>query len=391
MKSDLCASLLAAALAFLLGADCRGDLGEPPGIRQVTIDYFFEPGCDECFRISDEVLPGLASVYDGFYALREWDLGNRTNYFRLVALMEELGVTRNARVFMALNGRKLLVGLDDIRANLHSELDIAIADPPFVAGGDPLPSPQSGKTAVEKRFGAFTLAGVMAAGLLDGINPCAISTLIFLISVLSLSRVSGGNLVLVGVMFCMASFVTYTAIGLGLLRAIYALDHFRHVRLAGDFVLLAILLILAAYSFRDAFRFRSSGKTGDVSVKLPGRMQDLIHRIVRAGFRNRSAQAASAMGIGSAVTALESVCTGQVYVPTLVIVARSGLASSRGYSLLIAYNAMFVVPLALTFVLTWQGLEIAKLVRWGNRNVVVSKILLGLFFVATAALLLVLM
>jgi hypothetical protein len=43
--------------------------------------------------------------------------------------------------------------------------------------------------------------------------------------------------------------------------------------------------------------------------------------------------------IGVVVTALESVCTGQVYVPTLVLILKNNaLAESRAWLYLLAYN-----------------------------------------------------
>ena len=103
------------------------------------------------------------------------------------------------------------------------------------------------------------------------------------------------------------------------------------------------------------------------------------------------ALAAGGLVVGTTVTALESVCTGQVYVPTLVLVAKEGgAASGRAWSYLLLYNAMFIVPLASVFTLTFFGLRTQTLLEWSKKNVVVSKVLLGIFFVAMAVLIAVL-
>jgi len=91
--------------------------------------------------------------------------------------------------------------------------------------------------------------------------------------------------------------------------------------------------------------------------------------------------------LGAVVTAIESICTGQVYVPTLVLVVKgAGEASRTAWSYLLLYNLMFIVPLAAVFLLTYFGLRTQTLLEWSKRNVVTSKILLGIFFLAMAVL-----
>jgi hypothetical protein len=90
--------------------------------------------------------------------------------------------------------------------------------------------------------------------------------------------------------------------------------------------------------------------------------------------------------IGAAVTVMESICTGQVYVPTLVLVIKSGRSAATAVAYLLLYNVMFILPLVVVFDLTFFGLRTGTLLDWSKRNVVVSKILLGVFFLVMAAL-----
>jgi len=84
------------------------------------------------------------------------------------------------------------------------------------------------------------------------------------------------------------------------------------------------------------------------------------------------------------------VCTGQVYVPTLVLILRKGGSTGPALGYLLLYNGVFIVPLVTAFVLTYQGLKTQRLLEWSRRNVVISKVALGCFFLAMAALLLLL-
>ena len=94
--------------------------------------------------------------------------------------------------------------------------------------------------------------------------------------------------------------------------------------------------------------------------------------------------------MGVVVTVLESVCTGQVYVPTLVLMLKQGESVLRCTSYLVVYNLIFVLPLAVTLALTCGGLSTPALVEWSRRNVTVSKTFLGIFFLVMTGLLLLL-
>ncbi|MGF1655598.1 MAG: hypothetical protein ACFCU3_01325 [Verrucomicrobiales bacterium] len=54
---------------------------------------------------------------------------------------------------------------------------------------------------------------VVAAGLLDGLNPCAFATIIFLLSYLQVARKSGREILQIGVAYILGVFCTYFALG----------------------------------------------------------------------------------------------------------------------------------------------------------------------------------
>ena len=143
------------------------------------------------------------------------------------------------------------------------------------------------------------------------------------------------------------------------------------------------LLVLALLSWRDAVRYKRTGRAEDVVLQLPKRIKERIHGVMRRGLGMGSV-AAGGLVVGCAVTVLESVCTGQVYLPTLAVIVKSGLGTPRELGLLVLYNVMFVVPLAVAFVLTYQGVKTEAFVGWSKQHVVVSKVALGVVFVVMA-------
>ena len=363
---------------------CLSLRAEPP---PVIIDYFFEAGCAECGKVRSQVLPELKERFEGFYILNNYDVGVVSNVARLVAYQEKFNIASNKPVMMVVDYRHILNGFDAIKAGLLNQVDEALAErqepgwkvpEPMAIAADPL-------KAAKGRLGGFTLKLIILAGLVDGLNHCAISTLVFFLSLLAVSKVQGRSFLLMVVPFCLASFFTYFAIGLGLLRTLQLMNGFEGLRRGLNIFVLCVLVVMAGWSFLDAWRFRRSGRAADVDLKLPGFVMALIHRIMRRGVGGGSL-VIGGLVIGALVTALEGICTGQVYVPTLAVLARSGAATGKCVGYLFAYNVASDVPLVLLLVLSYFGLRTHTLLEWSRRNVVVSKVLMGVFFLALAVL-----
>lgn len=374
---------------FCIGVYVTAAQVETHAITPVIIDYFFETGCSDCNRVSDEIMPELEERFGGFYVVNRHDVGIKSNVVKLVTYQEKLGIVENEPVCMVVDYRYVLNGFAAIKKGLFDRINECVAArlEPGWTPAPPVRVPQTGNDMgiVEGRAKSFTLPAIMAAGLIDGINPCAISTLVFFMSLLAVSKVSGGGLALMGASFCLASFATYTALGFGLLRALHLLAGFPVARIAVETAMIIALCIFAYLSFRDAWRYKASGDANQMALQLPHKVKMKIHKKMRSGLGIGSL-ALGGLFMGAVVTALESVCTGQVYVPTLVLMIKSGKVVSRAWFYLLLYNAMFVVPLIFVFVLTCFGLRMETLVKWSKKNVVISKLLLGCFFAVMAAL-----
>ena len=366
-----------------------------PVVSHVTIEFFNEPGCEECAMVDVQILPELEQHYRGYFVLTSLDLGVTTNYLRLVSYQKKLGEVE-AHVYMVVGGSRILIGLKDMKANLFTVMDgvlaqqASVAKPVQAVTTEPSSLAQTDESsALTSRIRQFTLAGILLAGLLDALNPCAMATIVFFMSLLSTAGVRGRRILLAGGAFAAGSFMTYTALGFGILRVIHLFEGFHAVRTAANYGMAFILVVMAFLSLRDAFRYRASHNPHDISVKLPSRLMRRCHEVMKSGMGCGSI-VIGGLVTGVVVTGLESVCTGQIYIPTLVMLIKCG----GGYSLkaagyLMAYNLMFVLPLVILFVLVYQGLKWQAVLEWSKRNVVVSKILMGCFFISMAVLIMI--
>jgi cytochrome c biogenesis protein CcdA len=207
---------------------------------------------------------------------------------------------------------------------------------------------------------------VVGAGLLDGVNPCAFATMVFLISYLSVRKRAGRELLATGAAFTVGVFIAYLGVGLGLLRFLTALPILTTVSRWIYGLTLVLCLALAWGSFAD-YRKARRGQLEDMSLKLPERLRGWIRHLIREGSRARNYVLAS-LALGFAVSVVELACTGQVYLPTIVFVLGLPEWRARAAVALLVYNVMFIVPLMVIFLLAYYGTTSKQLSEWMSRH-----------------------
>ena len=232
----------------------------------------------------------------------------------------------------------------------------------------------------------WTFLTVLIAGLADGFNPCAFSIIIVLAGILAVGGRKRRARLLGGWSFCIASFFTYMAMGLGLMRLIRALESLRTVHDVVMALLSLSLFVLAALSVRDAFRYRKEKVPSAIALQLPDKVKRLI-RVVAETSWSGPAVVITGFGCGFLVTLLDSLCTGQIYVPVLALISREAEAW-RSLMLLAVYNLAFIATLIVIFILAAKGADSERMSRWSKRNVFPSKIAMGIVFVILGVLVL---
>lgn len=222
--------------------------------------------------------------------------------------------------------------------------------------------------------------GVALMGLADGVNPCAFTTVVFLISVLSYMGRSRRQVLVVGIGFTAAVFITYVLLGLGLFVFIkdFAVSH--GVSAGVTIAIAVIAFALAAWSFVDFVRTLRSGKAHDATLGLPKSVRARINRVIRSGLSTPNLLA-GALGVGFAVSVLESLCTGQVYLPTLWAIARSPAMRAASVAYVLLYNLMFILPLVAVMIAAYLGVRSEALAKLMQRHLPWVKLGMALLFV----------
>ena len=108
---------------------------------------------------------------------------------------------------------------------------------------------------------------------------------------------------------------------------------------------------------------------------------------MRAKLRARNLVLGSLI-VGFAVAILESLCTGQVYLPTIMFVLKDPSLRLHALFYLVLYNLCFILPLIVIFTLAYQGFASERLGAFLKRHLGALKALLAVIFFGLGILLL---
>jgi len=332
-----------------MGREATRTLSNP-----VYMAYFYQRGCPLCDRVHS-LISYLTARYRGL-VVREIDIDAPEGKILNESMSEQMGVPEVKRltapsVFFP---GDVLVGEEITAPALEGFIQKYEAmqqlSPPWSLAEV---ERNLAEVRIVERFKTLGLPTVVAAGFIDGVNPCAFATLIFFVSYLTFVGRGRREILLVGLAFSLSIFVTYFLVGLGLLRVLQSVSV---IPIVGRFVYLAAIglaLVLGAISFYD-YTLCRRGLSSDMLLKMPAFLKNQVHGIIRREARvNRYILAAVATGF--VVSILELACTGQVYLPTILFVAKAEefRASAIGY--LAIYNGMFIMPLLAVFSLVYLG------------------------------------
>ena len=342
----------------------------------VYLAYFFDPTCLECAQVSAD-LEILQTQYPNL-VIREYDL--RQEAALNEAMCEKYGVPEAYRlmaptVFIGDN----CLSPDEITV---ARLQTLIENPATAQTSPPWQGLETGQVdataRIVDRFKQFGVLAVAGAGLLDGVNPCAFTTIIFFVSYLALVGRKGREILLVGAAFTLAVFLTYLIMGLGLAEVVRQIGSFALIgRLIYGLTAL-ICLALAGLSLWDYLKIRR-GQLTDIALQLPKALKQRIHHTIRTRSRMKG-YITAAFVAGVLVSVFELACTGQVYLPTIVFVTGVSELRATAVAYLVLYNVMFVAPLIAVFMVTYLGTNSRQLTAKFQANAGLVKLATALLF-----------
>jgi hypothetical protein len=341
---------------------------------RLVLNFFGSPTCGECLHIKQKILFPAQKEHPEI-DLRIYDVDSDSGFNLLMSMEERYKVPVSAAIELFFPDT-FLTGAEDIKKHAPLLLQQYSAHPERWHTPDSSSQRAPLREQLAEKFRNFSFVSIVTAGIIDGINPCAIATMIFLISFLATRKRKRGEILGVGLFFTAAVFFTYLALGIGAFRALTFLQKYAWISSAIRWTAAALALGVGIMSFRDAFLYRKTGKAADIKLQLPKAVKLRIHSVI-SGNLSGSSLIIGAVVTGFLVTLLEAVCTGQVYLPTIVLMTRQEGLRLTGWFYLILYNILFVMPLLIVMVLTFFGLQWDRLAKATRKNMAPIKIALG--------------
>lgn len=320
----------------------------------VAIAYFSKTGCSECAR-AEEIVDWLEASYP-FVTVDFFDIGDERSKLIATVLGDRTGVPEGRLMStpeMFVGDKTYLLAEHITRDNLARMVEFygeTGAGPVWRYFSDE--ELAQAETRLSGLFHRFTLVAVALAGLGDGINPCAFATILFFVSYLTMIGRRRNEILIVGLTFAFAVFITYFLVGLGFYNVVSRVSNLRFVSKIIFGATGALCVVFGFLSIRD-YTLARTGKVTDMALQLPEFLKKRIHATIRNRVRMKSF-VMGALLIGFLVSILELACTGQVYLPTITLmVGRERMAIPY----LLLYNVAFILPLLAVFGIVYYGVS----------------------------------
>ncbi|GHW02430.1 electron transporter [candidate division SR1 bacterium] len=209
------------------------------------------------------------------------------------------------------------------------------------------------------------------AALADSINPCAFAVMLLLLTTILNKTDDKKKVLLAGLLFALAVFITYFLLGLGVLKLLGNFESlFWLKRVVG-----IVGLLVALANFKDFFWY-GKGFVMEVPMARRPTMMKIIKKTISP---------LGAFVIGIIISLFLLPCSSGPYLTILgYLGAENQALNTRGYIYLLVYNLIFVAPMVVIALLVGLGYSSAeKIGAFKNKNtrlihLIVGVLMLGL-------------
>ena len=215
---------------------------------------------------------------------------------------------------------------------------------------------------------SLTIPILVGAAIIDSINPCAFGVLIFLLAYLFRAFHSRRSVLIHGLTYISAVFLTYLVAGLLLLPIISQLGAIS----TWAYIMIGVILIIFGILEIKDFFFYGKGFSLGILPSASRRIEVIIQHI--------TGKLLTSFFLGVFVALVELPCTGAVYLGVLALVSIAGLTTSNIF-LLVLYNLLFVFPLVVILFLIHRGGQTEKFERWREKYRKYMRLAIGLLLV----------
>ncbi len=343
-----------------------------------TICFFYTLSCDDCERVK-KYLADLETEIDGKpVEVQSYSIAEADGIEKVRAMFDAYDVPESEQqVPIIFSSKGYLSGGDAIINGLEKAL----------GQGDFLnfAYPKTGSKIEPLK--ARDLPAIALTGFINGFNPCSISILFLLLSLIMMDK---SRILKVGFTFMAGKFVTYFLLGIGLYSLVSVIDFvwIDKVQLVLNIVLIGAALYLAVLNMLDFFATLREDY-GKVRAQLPQRLRRFNNNIIKKVMADGNRKYLLLMIFLAAIliSAGEFLCTGQIYLGTIIYMLNRG-SDSRMLTVLafVLYIAAMCLPQCIMILAVRGGANVMNMTESTRKRFPIIKLVNCLVFLAFAGL-----
>ncbi|MBD3359260.1 MAG: hypothetical protein GF365_00930 [Candidatus Buchananbacteria bacterium] len=227
---------------------------------------------------------------------------------------------------------------------------------------------------LENRGLSFSL--VVIAGLLDGINPCAVGMLILLLGYLLVFAHEPHRMIKLGLIYIVTVFITYFLIGVVFSHTVYKLLEwplYQEISHIIKYIIIGLIWLAALLNIKDVFFYGKWFSLGVTKSEVP-----ILMRLIK------KVDWPATILLGVVVTIFELPCSLPLYVGSIAIMTEAfSYIKTIGY--LLVYDLMFILPLVVVFAILvkthhiFEAKDIQERAnKWMKLSMAIAQILIGI-------------
>ena len=341
--------------------------GPLPGIKLKSGDsyllYFSTTACEACESVAefiDKLPESFTVLKDGRkiksrLAIEERNITKGGSLTLYQQVLKEYGIPEKDRVVpLIIYSGGYLSGKEAILSGLEKALtDGKALNFTKEVGASKEPAEELAVKDIPK---------MLAAGLVGGLNPCSFSMLFLL---LSLIAAKNENTLKLGAIYITSKFAAYFVIAVFFYTVFSLLESsvFASIQELIRLLLIAAAFLFAVLNFSDFLKAKNS-QYGRMLLKLPKKLQAADKNLMEKFIQDKKKPLCiSVFILGFLISAGEFLCTGQVYLATLLTMNYVDTGKNGfSYLLILLYILMMILP----------SLIIVLLINRGKRMHIVS-------------------
>jgi cytochrome c biogenesis protein CcdA/glutaredoxin len=327
----------------------------------ISATYFYGDGCEHCEKVKP-LITSLQEKYPELHLEMLEVYHNASSQQKFVEMNRQYNIS-NSGIPVIFIGDRILVGETEIKN--HFEERILAEKERYASCNTTTTMASSSPENCPTTATSLTPQMVVVPALVDSLNPCAFSVLIFLL----ISFAAAANrrrILLIGGSYIAAVFLFHLLMGIGIFSVFTLSGYSKLFSLLGA----TIAVILGVITLVDVIKNKET-----FILSVPESVKGLLSHYIRIA----SLPAAFILGILAGLLGFS--CTGGIYISILALMGRN-LTLTTGLPYLILYNLVFVLPLVLVTLLIAYGVSPEKADKWRTDNRRALRLIIGIIMMA---------